>query len=844
MDEDAVQAMFAAIWRTWRGGLHLRQRAGLPELAWAALGVTGPRAKLRRSAKRLDETTPGWVERAAAAASEAAMAGDGGERIAVACALVGTRPLRDTEALGEALYHSMTREDSRFWLLLAHAGTDTADVRSTWRHALTHWQEEDNPDARSISWLAFVRCLLGGWLSWSDFREAVAVGRLQAAAGEGPQLRRALEAVGIWSHPRFARWYRQAVYEASHQPDVTVSFETVNWIRDFPGEGYLWQGLSMLEERLDNWWPLYLVRWSSGCDPDSPATRARLAELSPVTLCALSVLRPDFAEAVGAALGSPLHAAAVSWLTGTKSRESVDLEWVEGALKEWARVTGGPFVEAMGGLCSLTPPQDYLPRFGEDARRRSFLRSQLVPEMNRLMDNLLYVHAVRGRHFGVILREARRRRPAAVRALALWPTRAKDSAPTLLELARGAAGPFRDAARETLAVLAARAGAQDLAEFERRMDLAEAWADGGLEGKWARVWDIAGYRVRLAMADGEVVVRVFSSHRPLAGVPDRVRRHHFWQEVVEAKARLAEQQRYFRQRMEEGMTAGIRYAGRDFSLLLHSPVVRSLASRLVLRMDGEEVLWTFLGEPNESLPPARLYEVEEVEVVHPVYLAKERIIRERIAQPFKQVFREVYLLGEEEAGRDACERFAGHRIRPRQAFALLKQRGYAPKRGMAVKEWHSCGVRAYLEWAGEGEEAGKLLGSATGRAADATRRGPAGGVQRDAAGCRPAGVAGGLRRDGVHLRGDEAAAGGAGTLCGAGAGPHHGLCQRGLPPRHRAGDPGRLSRQPGQRVGAPGGQPPQPGHHPDLGAGAGAGDGRGGGRAHRTHHQHRDRPLR
>jgi len=85
------------------------------------------------------------------------------------------------------------------------------------------------------------------------------------------------------------------------------------------------------------------------------------------------------------------------------------------------------------------------------------------------------------------------------------------------------------------------------------------------------------------------------------------------------------------------------------------------------------------------------------------------VIGDRIPQPFKQVFREVYLVAEAERAASGCLRFAGHPLVARRAFALLRTRGYSPRRGDAVKEWTSHHLRAHLQWAEPGEDAGRLL---------------------------------------------------------------------------------------------------------------------------------------
>jgi hypothetical protein len=80
-------------------------------------------------------------------------------------------------------------------------------------------------------------------------------------------------------------------------------------------------------------------------------------------------------------------------------------------------------------------------------------------------------------------------------------------------------------------------------------------------------------------------------------------------------------------------------------------------------------------------------------------LAKRLFCRERI-QPFKQVFREFYpLTGTEREEGKQTRRYAGHQVQPRQALALLGQRGWVhhPEEGVR-KVFHEAGLVAWLNF--------------------------------------------------------------------------------------------------------------------------------------------------
>lgn len=78
---------------------------------------------------------------------------------------------------------------------------------------------------------------------------------------------------------------------------------------------------------------------------------------------------------------------------------------------------------------------------------------------------------------------------------------------------------------------------------------------------------------------------------------------------------------------------------------------------------------------------------------------KDCFARERI-QPFKQVFRELYpLTATEKTEGLQTRRYAGHQVQPRQALALLGQRGWVhhPEEGVR-KVFHEAGLVAWLHF--------------------------------------------------------------------------------------------------------------------------------------------------
>ncbi len=480
----------------------------------------------------------------------------------------------------------------------------------------------------------------------------------------------------------------------------------------------MFDALARLQEEPSSWWALSVVRWTTDLPAGEEEFVANLRRFSPTALCLLSLLRPDLAEDVEEAWSCPNHARMIRWLLTSDPMEPIRAEWREAVLAPWVEENYEVITVATGALCSLTPPAEVGTQGG--SARREFLLEQLGLDLEAVMDNYLCVLALHEEHFSLVEEEARRGRPAALRALTMRPEWAERALPLLFSASRQGHARARKVAAAVLAQYAERAGLPDLAALEQRMEFATAWADGGGGEAPAPVsWRVGAYEIRLRVECGRVRQVVSSEEKVLRSLPREVRQSPSFAEMRHAREELARRYRYLRGRFERAMEHEQAYSGAEFSLLMGSPAARALAAGLVLQVEGEEFLWR-PTDPLVAEAPATLTQASEVKIAHPVLLEREGTLegwREQmvdlsLGQPFKQLFREVYLAGEEERGAVSCGRFAGRPVKARQAFALLRGRGYEPGAGIATKEYRSHGVQAHLAWAGEGEPVGKLLGQA------------------------------------------------------------------------------------------------------------------------------------
>lgn len=174
-----------------------------------------------------------------------------------------------------------------------------------------------------------------------------------------------------------------------------------------------------------------------------------------------------------------------------------------------------------------------------------------------------------------------------------------------------------------------------------------------------------------------------------------------------------------RHRLENLMRHDRRWSlARWQQIYLRHPITGRLGRSLVWLFrgsDGREVTGvpvdertvTTATDAREPMPRSA-----EVRLWHPIYATqqeiqrwRERLLDGRVAQPFKQAFRELYVLTPAEAQtRLYSNRFASHIFRQDQARALFKRRGWRPvpvawwddgiDHGYARRDFEQCAVRA------------------------------------------------------------------------------------------------------------------------------------------------------
>ncbi|HYF63560.1 MAG TPA: DUF4132 domain-containing protein, partial [Herpetosiphonaceae bacterium] len=240
----------------------------------------------------------------------------------------------------------------------------------------------------------------------------------------------------------------------------------------------------------------------------------------------------------------------------------------------------------------------------------------------------------------------------------------------------------RAAAQAGLTNLAWQAGFADATRLEWAME-DEIGADTLSIG---RAWEIEGYTLTLALRDGKPALDVRNGQRALKRVPRTVTREYEYREVKATLERAADQLRRYRTTFLDAMRRDQPLSPDELALLRRNHLAVALLSRLVL-LDEAGACGLFRAEDNtlEGTLGERVPISGAVRIAHPYVLEQQgwlgswqsEIVRREIVQPFKQVFRELYVItpAEVEAA-FSSGRLAGRRLKGRQAMAVLANLGW------------------------------------------------------------------------------------------------------------------------------------------------------------------------
>ncbi|MEP3373386.1 MAG: DUF5724 domain-containing protein [Maribacter dokdonensis] len=207
---------------------------------------------------------------------------------------------------------------------------------------------------------------------------------------------------------------------------------------------------------------------------------------------------------------------------------------------------------------------------------------------------------------------------------------------------------------------------------------------------------------------GKAEIIVAKGDKSLKSIPAKLRKDKQVIALKENKTYLSRQYSRTRLSLENAMVNEDKFTALEIHKMMQHPIVKVMLSKLVLFAPIKEIsgFYTDGSLTDVSGKTHQLQEEDELVIAHASHLYtavewdvyQKHLFAERLVQPFKQVFRELYLLTEDEREHsNRSERYQGHQIQPKQTVALLRGRGWTVSREEGLqKVYHKRGFIATM----------------------------------------------------------------------------------------------------------------------------------------------------
>ena len=185
--------------------------------------------------------------------------------------------------------------------------------------------------------------------------------------------------------------------------------------------------------------------------------------------------------------------------------------------------------------------------------------------------------------------------------------------------------------------------------------------------------------------NGKSDIECVKNDKKLKAIPVKYKKNNYIITLKEKEKSLKEQYRRTRKMMEDAMENKEEFYFEEIKNLINNPVVNPIFSNLVFIKDDkvlgficEDGLENFEGkvfklDDKENIRVAHVYDLYKNEVLHKY---QKYIFENKIKQPFKQVFRELYVKTADELNKDTSLRYAGNQIQTRKTVSTLKTRDW------------------------------------------------------------------------------------------------------------------------------------------------------------------------
>ena len=207
---------------------------------------------------------------------------------------------------------------------------------------------------------------------------------------------------------------------------------------------------------------------------------------------------------------------------------------------------------------------------------------------------------------------------------------------------------------------------------------------------------------------GKAELEVTKGDKTLKSIPDKYKKNKEVEALKDSKTYLTKQYSRTRLSLEQAMLSQTLFTAAELAKILEHPVVKAMLSKLVLFNPDTQAsgFWQDgkLLSAEGTLTPLKT--ADKLLIAHPSHLFyavqwdlyQKYLFDKEIKQPFKQVFRELYIPTKDELETsNRSERYQGHQVQPQKTVALLRGRGWTVNYEEGLqKVYHKEGFRATI----------------------------------------------------------------------------------------------------------------------------------------------------
>ena len=208
--------------------------------------------------------------------------------------------------------------------------------------------------------------------------------------------------------------------------------------------------------------------------------------------------------------------------------------------------------------------------------------------------------------------------------------------------------------------------------------------------------------------EGKADIIVTKGDKILKSIPDKYKKNKEVEALKDNKTYLTKQYSRTRLSLEQAMLSQTLFSVAELNRIMEHPVVKAMLSKLVLFNPETQAsgFWQDGYLLNAEGEKVALNADAKLLIAHPSHLFyavqwdlyQKYLFDKELKQPFKQVFRELYIPTKDELETsNRSERYQGHQVQPQKTVALLRSRGWTVNYEEGLQRvYHKEGFRATI----------------------------------------------------------------------------------------------------------------------------------------------------